>query len=75
MEQNGVDSTMTKIHNRHSNNEDSIGLPVHILQLYTKEKIIFNTYFIKHVVRYLNEKNRQKDYSKKIINTMKSQTH
>ena len=42
MEQNGVDSTMTKIHNRHSNNEDSIGLPVHILQLYKKEIMIFN---------------------------------
>ena len=60
-----MDSTMTKIHNRHSNNEDSIGLPVHILQLYTKEKIIFNTYFIKHVVRYLNEKNRQKTIAKR----------
>ena len=59
MEQNGVDSTMTKIHNRHSNNEDSIGLPVHILQLYKKEIIIFDT-----LLNIFKEKNCKKTIEK-----------
>ena len=54
-----MDSTMTKIHNRHSNNEDSIGLPVHILQLYKKEIIIFDT-----LLNIFKEKNCKKTIEK-----------